>query len=143
MTNEQLELSEAVKYFNGELREKQVTEIHQKPLVILAQRYLLASSAMPEKKISCGELCVCCEGNNAFNQAIDLCTLASVKREMILWKEFQDRLKKKLEGIHEVINKVFDDVEAPSQKVYTEDISIALKTFLTTDALKRWEDFNK
>lgn len=126
MSDDQLEIEEAVKYFNGELREAQVTEIHAKPLVNLAQRYL--SVKCPEKKNHFEKPFGKYEDGykHGYNDGRDDYRLFQLKEDERKEAEF----RKKLEGIHEVINKVFDDVEAPSQKVYTEDISIALQTYL-------------
>lgn len=45
-------IREAINYFNGELRADDITEIHQKPLVALATRYLALGGVCEEYDLS-------------------------------------------------------------------------------------------
>jgi hypothetical protein len=80
----------AVQYFNGELRNEQVTEIHAKPLVALAEAWL--ARKWPEKKEKHSPVPLSADDTfynrgvahgkvEGWNATIDTCRLASVVSE--------------------------------------------------------------
>lgn len=96
-------------------------------LISLAERYL--EVGMPEKKQFNTEPEFFqkdsnCDFNyvNGYNQALD---------DYRLW------LAKRLEGIVEVITRAFEEVEAPSQSVYSKDIADAIRKHLGVEQCLR------
>ena len=116
--SQQKEIEEAIKYFEGDLRELQVTEIHQKPLVNLAQRYLEIDGFPEEKEQSdlSSNPHICFE-NAGYNQAIQDCKLA---------------LLKKMDGIEDVVcNACNDCIDKTGGCAMLSNIFKAIKSHLT------------
>ena len=89
------EIREAVNYFNGDLRADDVTEIHQKPLVALATRYLELGGVVEEATIhnyglgSTGNF-----GRKHYNHGRQDTLLAMVKRSDGIEEKFNAFIKK-------------------------------------------------